>query len=52
MSVLAVRRVALSPQVLKAGVVVGELRQELRDRVVRGRRLRAARFVSVGRGML
>ena|SRR5436853_865989 len=49
LGMFAVRRVALAPQVLKAGGIVGELREELRNRVVRGRGLRPAWFVAVGR---
>lgn len=47
--VLAIGRVPGAPQMLETGVVVGELRQELSDRVVGSRRLRSAGLVSVGR---
>src|SRR4051794_18606691 len=47
--VFTVWRVAGPPQVVQAGGVVGEVGQELRYRVVGGRRLRPARFVAVGR---
>jgi len=49
MGVLAIGRVPSAPQVLKAGGIVGEVRQELGDRVVGSRGLRSARLVSVGR---
>jgi hypothetical protein len=48
--VLAVRGVAGMPEVLKASGVIRELGEELRDRVVGGRRLRSPRIVAVGRG--
>ena len=44
---LAVRRVAGPPQMLQAGSIVGELGQELGDRVVRLRGLGPLRFVAV-----
>jgi hypothetical protein len=47
--VFAVGRMAGAPEVLEAGGVVGEVGQELGDRIVGGRRLRPARFVAVGR---
>jgi len=49
MGVFPVRGVAGPPQMLQAGGVVGELPQELGDRVVRGRGFRSLRFVAVGR---
>ena len=47
--VFPIRRVAGPPQMLQAGVVVGELDQELMDRVLRGRGLRPDRLVAVSR---
>lgn len=49
MGVVAIGCVAGAPKMLKAGGVVGELGEEFRYRVIRGRRLRAAGLVAVGR---
>ena len=49
LGMFAVLRAAGSPQVFQTGSIVGELRKELGDRVVRVRGLGPTRFVAVGR---
>jgi hypothetical protein len=49
MRVFAVSGIASPPQILQAGGVIGEVPQELGDRVIRGRGLGSARFVAVAR---
>ena len=51
MSMLAIGSVARAPQMLKAGVVIGEVGKELMHRVLRSRGLRPDRLMAVAGGM-